>query len=324
MLRCRWIFVALLCLLMVPGEAVGQTVDLGGRAYVDYFYNLAAPDDASGGAAEGLHGFRYRRLYLTTDYTLSDAFTGRARLEADEGTSGRPVVKDLSLTWAYSGDHSATLGITPPPAFGIAEDVWGYRSLEQTILDLQGVVSSRDFGLRFDGPVTGNGTVRYAVMVANNGTVEPETDKYKRVYGQLAVRPSEQITLVVGADHAGYDDERDAATRISAFGGYATERFRVGVEGYWYRVTMREVDARTDVGATLFGAVQAGPQWEVVARLDRSTEFFAGNDRSETFLLGGVAYAPHPNVALIPNLRVRAPVEQAAETTARFTIEVQF
>lgn len=320
----RRMFVLLISVLAVPVGAAGQSVDLGGRVFVDYFYNLAAPDDATDGAAEGLHGFRYRRLYLTADYTLSDAFTGRARLEADEGTRGRPVVKDLSLTWAYSGDHRATMGITPPPAFGIAESVWGYRSLEQTILDRQDVVSSRDFGLRFDGPVTGDGTVRYAVMVANNGTVEPETDKFKRVYGQLAVRPAEQITLVVGADHAGYDDERDAATRISVFGGYATERFRVGVEGYGYRVTMREADVRTDVGATLFGAVQAAPQWEVVVRLDRSAEFFAGDDRFETFFLGGVAYNPHPNVTLAPNLRVQAPSDRATRATARGTLRVQF
>ena len=152
------------------------------------------------------------------------------------------------------------MGITPPPAFEFAEGVWGYRSLEQTILDLQGVVESRDFGLRFDGPVTGDGTVRYAVMVANNRTVEPETDKSKRVYGQLAVRPSEQIAVVLGVDRARYEDERDHGTRVSAFGGYATEHFRVGLEGYGYWVEMEEAGTRTIVGASLFGALQVGPK----------------------------------------------------------------
>jgi len=317
-------FVAVLALLVVPVSAMAQTVEVGGRGYLDYFYNVAAPDRASGGAEQDVHGFRYRRLYLTTDYVLSDAFSGRARLEADEGTNGRPVVKDLSLTWAYSGDHSATMGITPPPAFRIVEDVWGYRVLEKTLMDRQGIVSSRDFGLRLDGPVTGDATVRYAVMVANNGTAGPETDRAKRVYGQLAVRPSEQITVVVGADRAGYDDARDASTRISVFGGYATERVRVGVEGYGSRVTMRDKDPRTNVGASLFGAVQVSPRWDVVARLDRTVATRAGADRFETFLLGGVAFNPHPNVGLIPNLRVRNPSDRAVSTTARFTLRVQF
>lgn len=291
---------------------------------MDYFYNLSAPDDASGGEREDLHGFRYRRLYLTADYTLSEAFAGRMRLEANEGTGGQPVVKDLSLTWAYSGDHSATLGITPPPAFGQAEDAWGYRSLEKTIMDRQDVVDSRDFGLRLGGPLTDGGTVRYAVMVANNGTVRPETDRYKRGYGQLQVRPTDRVLVVVGGDYAGYDDERDHATRLSAFGGYSHDRFRVGVEGYWFRVAMTEGDPITRVGASLFGVVQVAPSWDLVARLDRSRTARPGPTRYETFALGAVAYRPHPNVALIPNLRVVDPTDAAAETTARMTVEVNF
>jgi len=321
----RFLVFVLLCVGTTTTPTTAQSIDLGGRAYLDYFYNVSGPDvDAASGAEEGLHGFRYRRLYLTTDFTLSEAFTGRARLEADEGTEGRPVVKDLSLTWAYSGDHSATLGLTPPPAFGVAEEVWGYRSLEKMILDLQGVVSSRDFGLRLDGPITDGGTVRYAAMLANNSTVQPETDKYKRVYGQLRVRPSDPLLFVVGAGHAGYNDEREAGTRLSAFAGYSTGRFRVGLDGYWYRVAMAEGDPRTSVGGSLFGVLQVAPSWELVARLDRSRTTRPGPDRYETFGIGAVAYRPHPNVALIPNLRVSDPSDAVAETTARMTVEVNF
>lgn len=309
-------------LLFVIGSvpSYGQEVDVGGRAYLDYFYNATAPD----GAAEELHGFRYRRLYLTTDFSLSEDVRGRARLEADEGTAGRPVVKDLSVTWAYGGDHRATLGITPPPAFERAEDVWGYRSLEKTILDLEGLVSSRDFGLRFDGPVTEGGTVRYAVMYANNQTVAPETDPYKRVYGQIEVRPTERLSFTVGGDYAGYGGERDHATRLSTFGGYSTTRFRVGLEGYWARTARVDGEAQTDLGTSLFGAVQIAPRWEVVGRVDRSRETGGGPDRYDTLLLGGIAFRPHPNVWLIPNLRHRTRGGDETETTVRGTVRVQF
>ena len=321
----RLVGLILLSIGTVTTPAGAQSIDLGGRAYLDYFYNVAGPEGpAAAGDEEGLHGFRYRRLYLTADFTLSEAFTGRARLEADEGTTGRPVVKDLSLTWQYSERHSATMGITPPPAFGLAEDVWGYRSLEKMILDLQGIVSSRDFGLRLDGPITEGGTVRYAVMLANNGTVQPETDKYKRLYGQLEVRPTDRVLFVVGADQAGYNDERDYATRVSAFGGYATERFRVGIDGYWSRTAMTGGDPRTSVGGSLFGVLRVAPRWDLIARLDRSRTTRSGPDRYETFVLGGVAYRPHPNVSLIPNLRLADPSNARAETTARMTVEVNF
>jgi len=310
-------------LAAIATPTFGQSIDLGGRSYVDYFYNISAPDDASPDAAEDLHGFQLRRLYLTTDFTLSEAFTGRARLEADGGTAGRAVVKDLSLRWAYSGKHSATLGITPPPAFGLAEDVWGYRTLARMVMDRQDIADSRDFGLRLDGPIA-DGTVRYAVMFANNGTVQPETDKYKRVYGQLQVRPTDQLLLVLGADRAGYNDERDAATRLSAFAGYSRERFRIGLDGYWSRIAMTDGDSRTRVGASLFGVLQLASSWDLIARLDRSRATRPGPDRYETFVLGAVAYRPHPNVVLTPNLRVSDPSDAAAETTARMTVEVSF
>jgi len=41
-------------------------------------------------------------------------------------------------------------------------------------------------------------------------------------------------------------------------------------------------------------------------------------------VLGAVAYRPHPNVVLTPNLRVSDPSDAAAETTARMTVEVSF
>lgn len=311
--------------LAAGSASVGQTVDVGGRAYVDYFYNVASPvDGPSAGAEEGMHGFQYRRLYLTADYSLGDDFTGRARLEADGATRGEPFVKDLSLTWAYSGSHRATMGITPPPAFGLAEDVWGYRSLDKTIMDLQGVVSSRDFGLRLDGPIAGDGAVRYALMLANNSGVRDETDTLKRVYGQVSVRPAERLLFVVGADRAAYDDERDSGTRVSVFGGYSTEQFRVGAEAYWFRAVMAEGNDLRDVGGSLFGSVQVRPDWSFIARVDRSAEFPAGPDRFETYLLGGVAYRPHPNVSLIPNLRMRNPSDEATTVTGRFTVEANF
>lgn len=315
----------LLGAVVTAGPAEGQDLDLGGQAYLDYFYNVEAPENPGDpAAAEGLHGFRFRRFRLTADFSLSEAFSGRARLEADEGTEGRAFVKDLFVRWAYGGGHSATLGIMPPPAFGLAESVWGYRSLDKMILDRRGIVSSRDFGLRLDGPIAGDGTVRYAVMLANNGAARPETDKYKRVYGQLQLRPSDRWLFVAGGDYAGYNDDRDHGTRLSVFGGYSTDRVRAGLDGYWSRIARTEAGARISMGASLFGVLRVAPRWELVARLDRSRTTRPGPDRYETFGIGAVAYRPHPNLALIPNLRVSDPSDAGAETTARMTVEVNF
>jgi len=266
---------------------------------------------------------------LTTDFTLSDRFKGRARLEANEGTSGQngpvPFVKDLYLTWTYTGSHSATFGVTPPPAFETAENVWGYRSLEKTILDFQGIVDSRDFGIRIDGPITSGGLFRYAAMLANNSASRTETDAYKRAYVHLSAHPTDNVVLSIGGDRAGYGDDRTDATRLSGFGGLVFDHIRVGLEGFWSRVTMEDDNEFSHTGLSLFGSVRITRQWEVVARVDRAKEERSGVDLLETFVLAGVSYQPNEFVQLIPNLWVDT-IDGAdkAEATARFTVFLSF
>lgn len=318
----------LLCLLLGVAPPAGlhaQTIDIGGLAFLDYFYNLSSMVDAD----EDLHGFTYRRLYLTTDFELSDRFAGRARLEANDATSGShgpvPFVKDLFVTWAYAGGHSATFGVAPPPALEIAEGVWDYRSLEKTILDFQGVVNSRDFGIRFDGPITTRGLLRYAAMIANNNASRPESDAYKRAYVQISAHPSQAFSMVVGADRAGYGDLRASSTRVSGFGGYAAAAFRVGLEGFWMLLNMDNSDEFAHTGVSLFGSVRVAPRWEVVARVDRSKEERPGADLIETFFLGGFSFQPNEFVRLIPNIWVlHMDGTDEAEVTGRFTVFVTF
>lgn len=313
---------------LVPCGAAAQSVDVGGLAFVDYFYTISSP--ASAEEQEGFHGFTYRRLYLTADFRLSDEFHGRARLEANEEFSGPrgpvPFVKDLYLTWDYAGDHSATLGVAPPPAFEISEDVWGYRSLEKTILDLEGIVSSRDFGIRFDGMITPGGGLRYSAMLANNEGTRMEDDTYKRAYAQLAAFPTDELVFTIGADRAGYDDTRDFGTRVSGLAGYRSDAFRFGVEGFWAEVSFDATDiTQTSTGLSLFGAVRLAPEWEIMARVDRSQDEIPGSEALTTFLVGGLAYQPNEFVRLIPNFWFYK-IDEAEEGRAlgRFTVDVRF
>ncbi len=309
----------------IISAAQAQTVDVGGRAFLDYFYIVSSPIEAD----EGYHGFTYRRLYLTTDFSLSDDFRGRARLEANDGTTGPkgpvPFIKDLFLTWVYSGDHSATLGITPPPAFRVAESVWRYRSLEKTIHDFQGIVSSRDFGIRFDGPISPGGMLRYAAMLSNNSGTQTETDRYKRVYAELAAYPTTRLSFSVGADHAGYDGPIESSTRVSGFAGYTTDVIRLGLEGYWFNVDHDTAIETENIGVSLFGSVNLAPEWEMVGRVDRTRDELPGADRYETFILAGVSYSPNEFVRLIPNVWLfKIDDMPRDEMLGRFTVDVRF
>lgn len=342
----RRLLVVLVGILLLAGSvpSFGQSIDLGGRAFGDYFYAASAPDSVQGGlsypvavpdsAREGLHGFAYRRLYLTVDFQLSRRLRGRARLEANDGTTGPsgpiPYVKDLWVEWAYSGEHSATVGVTGPPAFELSGEVWGYRSLEKTILDRRGIVSSRDFGVRLDGPLFAAGDVRYSVMYANNSGVRPEADRKKRIYGRLSARPTEEIVLGAGGDYAELGDRPDRRLRLSTFAGYATDRFRVGLEGYRAATRLTDTTSVREYGASLFGTVQVTQTWGLVARLDWTTQLLPatdplGFDPVESLILAGVTYKPHPNVEVIPNVWVRNSNRYSqSDTLLRLTLDLSF
>ncbi len=295
----RTVFGIALLISLFAGDATGQTVKVGGLAYVDYFYRLGdddkdhylhdpsdnswsilwgAHDDVT--VNDALHGFSYRRMYLTTDATISENFKARFRLEAnDQQTRSRrpiPFVKDLWVDWNYASNHSARVGIMPPPAFQLSQDVWGFRSLEKTILDVQGINAPRDFGIRFDGSLSVQGDlVRYAVMLANGdppiyfglynalynedgtrGTL-PEHEKNKRGYAQISIHPSDKLVFSAGADYGKYsyqytiDGEfirwpTHREVRASVFGGYQGEVARFGVEAF--RHTLKAVPERDEFG----------------------------------------------------------------------------
>ena len=168
--------------------------------------------------AEGDNGFDYRRMYLTADYTLSEEFSGRARLEAaSQPVDSAPFVKDLYLKWkgAIADGHDLIFGVQSPPSYTLSEKIWGYRSLEKTIMDRNKIVSSRDMGVQAAGKLTQAGNLKYAVMVGNNNSVRGEDDKYKRVYGQVTWQ-SDKVAASVGGDFASGDDRMRPTRSTSA------------------------------------------------------------------------------------------------------------
>lgn len=320
---------------MLAGPALAQApIRLSGQAFLDYAYQITSPDAAD----EGHHGFTYRRMNLTADGRISDDLSARVRLEANDGVldAGRPVpfVKDLHLNWKVGGGHALTLGLGPTPVFGISEALWGFRSLERTVVDFAGVAPSRDFGVRADGPL-GPDAVRYTLMVGNNSGILPETDdEYKRVYGQLAYRPAGGLTLAVAGNWADYEGPRDRQLGASALLGWAAETWRLGIEGFFDTSAFARVEDAVSYGGSLFGVAWFSERWGATARVDRvRRERHLASDTApvrrsasdHTLGLAAVVYQPHPQVQLMPNvLVVKDDAADRADLQGRLTLAFDF
>lgn len=334
-----------------------------GLFYFDYAYNIARDPSFAGFTNTALTGpkafqaFQFRRIYFTYDYDFTETFSTRFRLEADQvalASDGRigTFVKDAYLRWKnVFGASDLFLGIQPTPAFEVSESMWGYRSLEKTIMDLRSYVGSRDFGAALRGKLDEGGMFGYWVMFANGSGNRPEADKYKRYYAHLQIKPINTLTITVYGDlqarpmitnpySTSTPQERvsNSITTAAAFFGYAiTEKTRVGVEGTLQSTangfnTGTALKARGGMGISVFAVVGASDNMDVVARydyFDPNTESVSKGD-SRGYILAALAWKVAPSVSVIPNVQVET-YEQApggpsldASVTGRLTVAWNF
>lgn len=313
----------------IAQSATQSALSFSGLGYLDYNYVLASPDSG----AAGDNGFSYRRIYFTTDYKLSDTFSGRLRFEVSNSSTtaqGRPApfVKDMYLKWnnIWGEDHNLTIGVTSPPSFTVSEKIWGYRSLERTLLDRNRIVSSRDFGVVAKGPLLSDGSLKYAVMFANNESVRQENDKNKRVYGQLEWYPSDPVSITIGFDYAKLSGATTSGFNIPVFIGYKTDQFSAGIEAFTYS---QQLDgAGTDpkqTGLSIFGVLPVNEQTSLIARFDYVEMDLGITSYSDTYTLMGIAFRAHDNVQFIPNLEIANDQrDDEPAVNARITLHVDF
>lgn len=322
--------VILLTTTVFQQSATAQSpLTLSGLGYLDYNYVLTSPD--SGQAGE--NGFEYRRVYLTADYEISEAFSGRIRFEVSNSSTTAqnrpaPFVKDMYLRWnnIWGEGHRMTLGVSSPPSFTVAERHWGYRSLERTLMDRNRIVSSRDFGVTFQGPLTASRSLRYAFMFSDNEGVNQENDKNKRVYGQLEWYPFAPLTITVGLDYAKLEAPFTSGINIPVFIGYTGADFRLGFEAFLHDRNVSETDNRfSQSGLSFFGTLDINKTTTLIARADFVDHKLLDASFAETFLILGIALSPHENVQFIPNLLVEKDQrDNKSMLNSRLTVHVDF
>ncbi len=309
-------------------NAVGTVgpVKFSGLMFGDLFYNANAISPAN----KDINGWQFRRIYITTDYTINDDFSTRFRLEADQGalsTNNKiiPFVKDAWLKWKniFSGSD-LIVGISPTPAYEISEGAWGYRSLEKTIMDYFGIVPSRDLGIDLKGKIDEKGVANYWLKIGDNTGNSPESNKYKRFYGQLQFKPSDDLLLTVYGDFASQPQKRDpfdgtlknnSAFVAAGFISYKqSNRFALGLEGFIksqqnnYSSTgaAASLGSQTGFGISIWGKASLTENIGIVGRydsFDSNTNSSAINDR-QGLIIGAIDFKVVPKVSIMPGIEV--------------------
>lgn len=351
MVRC---LLAGCTLLLLPLLALGQG-KISGLAFADYFYNVkrdgafsSIKNSVQRGEAD-FQGFEFRRIYLTYDHELSDRFSSRFRLEADQtaNTSDGKIgvfVKDAYLRWnnIFPGSN-VIFGIQPTTSFQVSEGVWGFRSVEKTIMDLRGIVGSRDLGISLQGKIDARGLANYRAMISNGSGNRPETDKFKRYFVMLDFKPAQYFSVSIGGDivdRQSIDNPYHSSISLSnrtfnssAFIGYdVPHQWAAGVESF-YQIAQHGWDNgvalidRNALGISLFGRVSLGSSTEILGRYDYFDPNTTLKGDIRGYIVAGVSWKPDEGVSIIPNILVET-YEQLSSgwtfdpsVTARLTVE---
>ncbi len=338
-MKIRYALLFILCFgsLLAQEKSFTPGGKLSGLMYSDYYYNVlrdasfggapppnaAVNSNAPGGTA--MQAFQIRRVYLTYDYEIAEQFTTRFRLEVDQAANASngkigSFVKDAYLKWKniFSGSD-LIVGIQPTPSYDISEAVWGYRSLEKTIMDLRGIVPSRDQGLSLKGKLIGNGSVYYWLMFANNSANSPETDKYKRYYAHLQVKPLTGLQATLNIDYRAAADIRNRYMNISVnndiltsslFVSYGeTGKYSLAAEGFMMSTTNGydngvSLASKSGLGFSIFGNINLSSELVLVGRFDNYDPNTDGKSAGDVrnYVIGGLDWRVARNVSIIPNI----------------------
>src|SRR5690242_11190576 len=234
----------------LPGWLDGTSIS--GKADLN-FSSIHQQSDGVNSSQNGTEA-DLKRFYLSVDHKFSDVFSADLTTDVRYGTNGVSndgllYVKKAYLQAKLSPAFYVRLGAADMPWIPFVENVYGYRFVENTLIDRTKYGTSSDWGVHVGGDIA-NGLVSYAVSaVTGHGykTIARNTDTLD-LEGRLSVQPIKQLVFAVGGytgklgkSMGGQPDTPHRASRFDALAAYTGQRARIGVEYFtakdWNNVT---------------------------------------------------------------------------------------
>jgi len=275
---------------------------VSGRMYFD-LTNITQEQDGSRVQPTGT-GFDIKRFYIGIDHKFNDTFSGNVTTDFQYSSaisSTELYLKKAYLQAKFSDALVVRLGSTDLPWVPFAEDMYGYRYVENTLIDRTKFGTSADWGVHASGKLAG-GMISYAVAAVDGaGYKAPLRSKGMDLEGRISITPIEHLTLAVGGYTGKLGKSKQGvttfhdATRLDALAAYTTSTFRVGVEYFkaenWNNVTT--VGSDSAEGYSVFGSYQFTPMIGAFARYDRvEPNQDTAPNRQDDYFNVGVTYSP--------------------------------
>lgn len=211
--------------------------------------------------------------------------------------------KNAYIQYKFSDAAMLRVGAASNPWIGLAEEMYGLRYIEQTLIDRDRVKfgDSADWGVHFLGKTAG-GMVNYALSAINGlGYSDPKRTKTMDLEGRIGVQPIKGLNFGAGfySGKRGKDLESKAAvntaSRLNALAAYTNDLFKVGVEYFqaknWNSVDKTLTKDEKADGLSAYGMINVTPEVSLFARYDDAKPDKDNSPNLENkYFNGGVQY----------------------------------
>ena len=282
---------------------------IGGRTFID-FTNISQQSNGVDTSASGT-GLDVKRAYFIVDHTFDGIWS--ADLTTDfRYTSGDTdlYVKKAYIQARINDALVVRAGAEDTPWVPFVENLYGYRYIENTLIDRLKYGTSSDWGLSASGKLDG-GLFQYSLSALNGaGYKTPTRSKTVDFEGRIGVVPLAGLTLAAGFydGHRGQETAanpaENTATRWDAAVDYHHGLLNVGAEYFdarkWNQVQLTAPQPADQAqGESVWASVDMTAQWAVFARYDtaKPSRTLAAALKDEYFNVG-VAFRPRKGLDL--------------------------
>ena len=261
-----------------------DNTSISGRMY----YDIADINNSRNGAAPAVNnngvGFDIKRFYVGIDHKFDEIFSANLTMDFnyDSGAASATqfYIKKAYLQAKLDDAFIVRLGSADMPWIPYAEDVYGYRYVENTLIDRVKFGTSADWGVHVLGKFY-DGLISYQFSAVNGaGYKKPGfigmVNHTKRVdlEGRISLN-YQGFQLAVGGYNGvlgatGGTPTPHTANRFDALAAYSIDGLNVGVE-YFYASEFTQVTSLTSShgwGYGPFASYEFCPHWKVFGKYE--------------------------------------------------------
>ena len=257
-----------------------KNTSISGKA----FFNVSSIDHERANVDQSDNGTQteLKRFYLGVDHKFNDVLSANLTTDFRYGSNGTSndvlvYVKKAYLQAKFAPEFFVRVGSADLPWVPFAEGIYGYRFVENVVIDRTKFGTSADWGIHVGGSFL-DGRINYAASAINGAGYKTlsRSSNTLDLEGRVSVNPIKNVTLAVGgytgklgkSAEGGVDTRR--ATRLNALVAYTNSRVRIGAEYFhaknWLNVT-GPVGDEAD-GWSAFGSFAFTKKLSVFGRYD--------------------------------------------------------